>query len=218
MHGGSSSWLLLVNALCGALSLFTNPPMCYLLHARVFELLLICYAYKKFNAIAYCCFCRVTLDLSSLLLRWYLLSGNLLMCCKPFSANLSIILKELLGFSSSMFGGFPLGISCLSWLFDYMADLWRWFIWLIYEAYLCGWYIYEIYMWLIYSYVADLWDTYVLKSIDKSFKVQVSLIFLKHLQWMEWKSTVNFEAIQTSSDGGSLSLKRDVSATLICKI
>ena len=70
-----------------------------------------------------------------------------------------------------------------------------WFIWTIYEDDLCGWYIYEIYtwmiyirgwyiyeihMWLIYSYVVDLWDTYVLKLIEKSFEVQVFAILLKH--------------------------------------
>ena len=57
--------------------------------------------------------------------------------------------------------------------------------WLIYVndifvIFTCGLYIYEIHMWMIYSYVTDLWDTYELKFIDKSFKVQSSLIFLKH--------------------------------------
>ena len=44
--------------------------------------------------------------ISSLLLRCYILLGNLLMCFQQFSANISIILKELLIFSSSMLRGF----------------------------------------------------------------------------------------------------------------
>ena len=47
-----------------------------------------------------------------------LLSGNLLLCCKPFYANLSTILKEWLGFSSSWLRGFSHGISCLMWMND----------------------------------------------------------------------------------------------------
>ena len=88
-------------------------------YAMCFVLLLICYEYGKFITIDY----SVVLNLSSLLLRWHILSSNMLMCCKPFSTNLSIILKELLGFSSSMFGGFSQGISCLLWL----NDLYGWF-------------------------------------------------------------------------------------------
>ena len=50
----------------------------------------------------------------------------------------------------------------------------------IFVRFTSGGYIYEIHMWLIYSCVADLRDTYVLKMIDKSFKVQASPILLKH--------------------------------------
>ena len=76
----------------------------------------------------------VVLDLSSLLLRCHLLSGNIIMCCKPFSANISIIIKEVFCFSSSLFEGFSEGISCLLWLND-----------------LCGWFFsWDSYMqWLI---------------------------------------------------------------------
>ena len=46
------------------------------------------------------------------------------------------------------------------------------------------WYLYvdDIFMWLIYSwdsYVVDLWNTYVMKLIDTSFKVQASPNLLK---------------------------------------
>ena len=91
--------LLLVNVPCVDLSMFTNPPMHYLLHARRFSLLLICEEYGNLNTVAYNCFYRVALDFFFVLLRCYLLSRNLIMCCEPFFTNLSIILKELLGFS-----------------------------------------------------------------------------------------------------------------------
>ena len=122
---------------------------------------------------------HVVLDLSSLLLRWYILSGKLLMSCKPLSTNLSIILKELLGFSSSVSRGFYKGISCFLWLI-YGAKIYGWLMWLIYlwdlhvvdifMRFTCGWYIH---MWLIY-------EIHVLKLFDKSFTVQESLILLKH--------------------------------------
>ena len=119
------------------------------------------------------------MDLSSLLMWWYLLLGNFLMCCKPFSANLSIILKEFLGFHPPCLEGFPkVYLVSDDWLI-YMDDLWSWFMWLIY---LWDLYVDDIFMWLIYSwysYVADLWNTYVMKLIDKSFKVQASPILLK---------------------------------------
>ena len=67
------------------------------------------------------------------------------------------------------------------------ADLYDWFMKMIYVVdiivkFRCGWYIYEIHIWLIYSYAVGLWDTNVLKFIDKSFKVQASPIFHKHQQ------------------------------------
>ena len=125
-------------------------------HAMCFGLLLICEAYGKFNTVAHNYFCRVTFDISYLLMWWYLLSRNMLMCCRPFYANLSIILKELLGFLSSVFRWFSYGISCLSWL----IDLYGWFMELIYVAdlfmrFICGWYKdsyvddIKIHMWLI---------------------------------------------------------------------
>ena len=78
---------------------------------------------------------RFFVDISSLLVRWYLFPDNLQMCCKPFFKNLSIILKELLGFSSFVFGGFSHDKYCLMWM-----------------NVLCGWFTYEIHMcsdWLI---------------------------------------------------------------------
>ena len=85
--------------------------------------------------------------------------------------------------------GFPRVYMSLSWLIDlygwfmeliYMTDLWRWFMWMIY---LWDLHVANIFMWHMYlwdSHVADLWDTYVLKLINKCFKVQDSLILLKH--------------------------------------
>ena len=75
-----------------------------------FEFLLKCRALGKFVIV-------VVDDLSSLFLR-VLLSRNFLVCCKPFYVSISIKLKELLGFSSSIFGGFSHGISCLMWMND----------------------------------------------------------------------------------------------------
>ena len=115
--------------------------------------------------------------ISSLILRIYLLMGNLLMCCKPFFSNLSIVLRELLGFSSSVFGWFSKGISSL------MVD---WFIWIIYLDDLCGWLIYEIHMWMIY-----LWDSYVgdikihmwlIYEIHKCWNCLIKVLKLKYLQ------------------------------------
>ena len=109
-----------------------------LLHSKFFG---------NFNTVAYSCFCRFTLDLSSLILWWYLLLGNLLMWCKPFSANISITLKEFLGFSSFVFGWFSQGLSYLSWLIDsyglfmqliYVVDI---FMRFIYGWYMCGWFM-----------------------------------------------------------------------------
>ena len=60
-------------------------------------------------------------------------------------------------FHPPCFEGFPrVYLVSHGWLI-YMDDLWSWFMWLIY-----------------------LWDSYVYKLIDKIFKVQPSLIFLKH--------------------------------------
>ena len=90
--------------------------------------------------------------------------------------------KNLWVFHPPCLEGFPRVYIASHGLLIYMDDLWRWFIWMIYEDNLCGWYIYEIHMCLIYSYVVGLWDTNVLKFIDKSFKVQASSIFHKHQQ------------------------------------
>ena len=73
--------------------------ICYFLHALGFELLSKCWALGKF----------ITISLSgSLLYLLVILSYQeiYLLCCKPFATNLSIILKELLGFSSYVFRGF----------------------------------------------------------------------------------------------------------------
>ena len=59
---------------------------------------------------------------------------------------------------------------------------------MIYGADLYGLFIYEIYTWLIYVvniyvanlYVVDLGESYVLKLINTSIKVQESPILLKH--------------------------------------
>ena len=137
-----------MNALCGSLIFFIDPPMRYLMHARGFCMLGI---WK----VQYSC------------IQWFLqgyirslfstamvisLIRQSIVCCKPLSTNLSIILKELLGFSSSVFGGFSLGISCILWL----IDLYGWFMEFIYVAgllmrFICDWYK--------DSYVADLWNS-----------------------------------------------------------
>ena len=56
------------------------------------------------------------LDISSLLLDALSYHAIWLLHCKAFSANISIILQELLGFSSSVLGGFSHGISSHMWM------------------------------------------------------------------------------------------------------
>ena len=145
MHGWSSSLILLVTIIYGPLSVFIDPHMHYLLHSRVFCLLLIRFSYGKFNVVAYNCFYRVTLDLSSLLLRWYLLSKNLL-CAVNHSLQIYIYIsysKNCWVFHPPCLEGFPIVyLVSYGWLF-YVANLFMRFIY--------GWYMWLIYMSLIYE-------------------------------------------------------------------
>ena len=98
------------------LIVFTKPQIRPLLHYRLFcHVINMQGIWKAQTLFALSFFCMVSLDLSSLLLWWHLSSGNMLMCCKSFSANLSIILK--------VFGGFSQGTSCLLWWLFYVVDL-----------------------------------------------------------------------------------------------
>ena len=124
------------------------------------------------------------------------------MCCEPSFAKYIYHTEIIFGFFIlrvwRVFPGYILSlmVDWFIWMI-YGADLYGWFMKMIYVAdifviFKCGWYIYEIHVWLIYSYVADLWNTYLLKLIDKSFKVQASIIVLKtstfrsrKIQWMK---------------------------------
>ena len=106
------------------ISVFIEPQISPLLHARLFWLVInIRGIWEVQHSFAFSFFCKFSLDISSLLLWWLLLSGNLLMCCKYFSTHLFIIFKYLMEFSSYMFGGFSQGISYLLWWSFYVVEL-----------------------------------------------------------------------------------------------
>ena len=120
------------------------------------------------------------------------------MWCEPFSTNISIILKEMLGFSSSMYEGFSQGISYLSWFIDlygwfmnmiYVADIfvrftcgWSIYVVDIFMRFTCGWYIN---MWLIYEiHMCWNWLIKVLKFKLPDFAQNINMVS----EHREWKS------------------------------